>query len=1380
MIGTYVRAGLMSVLMLLVAAVAVASENFSPADAEGRYNYLVTFAEPGLLEQHRQQRGAGQRFDIQSPANLSARDALMALQASHLADMANVLRRPLTPSHYYLVTHSGVTARLSETEARQMAAMPHIVSVERERVYELSTYRGPEFIGAGSLWNGSSAPGGNGLQGEGMIAAILDTGIPAGAHASFNNDPACGHGSTFPNKVLSSLDCGSTDGTGLCNGASPGDTNGHGSHTASTVAGNRVTSGASPNPTIPGAFTEMSGVAPCAHIRSYKTCPGNNCPGADLVAGLNSVLLHGDPHSVNFSISGGTNPWNDNDRIKLDIVDAGIYVAASAGNTSAGVPNPVGQVNHRGPWVMSVAASTRDTNNAGGAAQGDVLAGFSFRGPTPAPLRDLQKPNITGPGVSIYAAVPGGYQFISGTSMSGPHLAGAGLLVAQAHPDWAPSEIKSAIEMTAFKGGFKENGSTPWNWDDVGSGRVDLTKAALAGLVMDETFQNFLDANPAASGDVRTLNLASVRNLDCTPNCTFIRTVRNTLGTSSSWTATGSAIDSNFNVDVSPSSFDFIGDTSETQVLTITVSPMGDLTSGVAFGEVLFSENSSQSPDLHLTVAISGVGGPEIAVTPSSLSFSLDAGQSDSATLAISNTGTDTLNWTIDEANPDSAAFGIAGAVTFDEMLTIPDFTVNPTTSANFDVPAGIANTGNVVGFTFQGTVTAIGGPDWASDMRMTVSAPDGPQFDAGGFDGVVNPWSFQGAGSTNPGTYSSTHMGAFGAGTGDAGDWNFLFEHDWSGGTDMSWENVTVTLHKEALVCEDVTDINWLSVDIAAGTTPVGNSSDVQVMVDATGLAPGVYSAQLCINSNAANASIVSVPVELEVFAVGGPDDAIVEGTIQSLGYCALNPTALSGIEVVITSQGGSFSAFTNASGFYQRVIDAAEGPVDISVAAAGHVAASVTGVPLVAQQTQIEDFDLLLAAACATSDPNLIAVTVAENGSGSELLTIGNDNGGADLNWAISTEELAIGNSRRHFPASPFFGPLGDSTGASALADPAAGQFAAAGGFGLQGGPTVPAYSTTGFTADGYVTMDALVPGALTILNAAQPTNFFAGAFIDNDFSQQFVLATGGGASPADTFGSIDTTSGAFTALGTVTGAVTGTWTSMKWDHSTETLYAMNVPGAGNNNLYTIDPATLQATLVGTVSGPGVDPGALVISIAITTDGLMYGIDLVADVLLAVDKQTANASVIGPLGFNANFAQDMDFDHSDGTLYWAGYFGGGNSQMLTIDIATGAATSIGNVANGNELLSFSIAINGAPAVCSNPGIVPWLSLIPDAGTAIAGASSSVQVDMDASGLAPGLYEANLCIDSSDSNNELMIVPVSMTVISGTDEVFEDRFEQP
>jgi Subtilase family/PA domain/Fibronectin type-III domain len=256
---------------------------------------------------------------------------------------------------------------------------------------------------------------------------------------------------------------------------------------------------------------------------------------------------------------------------------------------------------------------------------GDVLADFSLRGPAPTPFQDLTKPDITGPGVDIYAAIPialGGYGNNSGTSMSSPHAAGSAALVRAVHSGWTVSEVKSALMMTAFNGGTKEDGTTPWDADDVGNGRLDLTKAALAGLVMDETIANYLAANPGTGGDPKTLNLPSVRNMTCTPDCTWTRTVRNTVTSATSWTATGTAITPGFTIDVSPSSFSFTGGLGETQELTITATPNTNLTSAVAFGEVLLAvaangPNGIAIPDERITVAIMGSpGGPTPTPTP--------------------------------------------------------------------------------------------------------------------------------------------------------------------------------------------------------------------------------------------------------------------------------------------------------------------------------------------------------------------------------------------------------------------------------------------------------------------------------------------------------------------------------------------------------------------------------------------------------------------------------------------------------------------------------------------------------------------------------------------------------------------------------------------
>jgi subtilisin family serine protease len=716
---------------------------YTPADKDGRFVYLIEFAEKGMLR--RQAPAHGKRFNPNTPLAQTQRDQIVNEQSNHVQAMATALGRTLNVTHHFLVTHSGIATRLTPEEAQVVRTLPGIRSVERERLYHVTTYRSPQFIGADEIWDGTAVPpGSSGTRGEGMIIAMLDTGIDPN-HPSFANDASCGHGTTNPNKLLSFLDCSSTDVNGLCNGPNPVDQNSHGTHTSSTAGGNHLDATAVPPPNPPAPFTEISGVAPCASIRAYKVCPTNQCPDADIQAGMGSVLLHGDCSVMNFSISGGDDPWNDNDRRKLDLVDADVLVAASAGNTSAGVPDPVGQVNHRGPWVFTVAASTRDFTNAivsasgpgnpppatqnilatrgsaspfgsplsdfpirhftgqpltaegctapgppfpagffnnaaalirrGGCtftekitnafnagaqlviirnnqpgsvamstpgqpnvpaysidqipgdalaafvdanpsnatidfdfAPGDVLAGFSLRGPDPAPLQDLTKPDITGPGVGIFAAFPlalGSYGSLSGTSMSSPHTAGSAILVRKVHPDWTVSETKSALMMTAFNGGTKEDGTTPWDADDVGSGRLDLTKAALAGLVMDETFENYLAADPATGGDPKTLNIPAVRNMNCSP-CSWTRTVRNTRNVATHWMASGHNITPGFQVHVLPASFSFTGGLGETREITIIATPAANLTAEVAFGEVVLHETGGVAPDQRITVAIEG------------------------------------------------------------------------------------------------------------------------------------------------------------------------------------------------------------------------------------------------------------------------------------------------------------------------------------------------------------------------------------------------------------------------------------------------------------------------------------------------------------------------------------------------------------------------------------------------------------------------------------------------------------------------------------------------------------------------------------------------------------------------------------------------------
>ena len=252
-----------------------------------------------------------------------------------------------------------------------------------------------------------------------------------------------------------------------------------------------------------------------------------------------------------------------------------------------------------------------------GSQYADKMASFSSRGPNPASLRVL-KPDITGPGVDILAAVHSDgrpqpeIDVMSGTSMSSPHLAGAAALVVQAQPSWSPAEIQSAIMSTAKSTEqFKSDGVTPAEPFDLGAGRVDLSVAAEAGFVLDETKANYDASDPGSGGDPSALNHASLAYDQCNGSCTWTRTLESTQA--GDWTAS-SAAPAGLAVNISPSSFSFTA-AGETQIITIEAHPFGLATSDWAFAQVDFRETGAAAPDAHFPLAISSTCAPPTAPT---------------------------------------------------------------------------------------------------------------------------------------------------------------------------------------------------------------------------------------------------------------------------------------------------------------------------------------------------------------------------------------------------------------------------------------------------------------------------------------------------------------------------------------------------------------------------------------------------------------------------------------------------------------------------------------------------------------------------------------------------------------------------------------------
>ena len=331
--------------------------------------YLVRFEEPGLVGYEGGLPGLertapmhvpfASRLDVRSPA-ARAYSAHLAMQRTlHLELIGRTLGRSVVPKFHYEVTYHGVSLPLSEQEAAVVATLPGIAGVTPVDVQQPLTYRGPTFIGADRIWNGTAVPAyAAATRGEGIRIGVIDTGAD-GRHPSFANDPACGFDASHPKLVAH--DCMTNNGI-VCTGTNPVPDAGvgHGMHVASTAAGNVLGADTVPTPILP-AGSHMSGVAPCAAVVTYKVCGAGGCFSDSLEAGVQNAVAD-NVDVINYSIGrtcGYGDPWTDEPDFR-GAAAAGIFVAAAAGNTDAGCLDPAGRVTNLGPWVTTVAASTHD------------------------------------------------------------------------------------------------------------------------------------------------------------------------------------------------------------------------------------------------------------------------------------------------------------------------------------------------------------------------------------------------------------------------------------------------------------------------------------------------------------------------------------------------------------------------------------------------------------------------------------------------------------------------------------------------------------------------------------------------------------------------------------------------------------------------------------------------------------------------------------------------------------------------------------------------------------------------------------------------------------------------------------------------------------
>jgi subtilisin family serine protease len=263
------------------------------------------------------------------------------------------------------------------------------------------------------------------------------------------------------------------------------------------------------------------------------------------------------------------------------------------------------------------------------------VAAFSSRGPSLAGIggEDIMKPDFMAPGEDILAAVaPEGNHgrsedMISGTSMSSPHVAGFGALLTQAHPDWSPAAMRSALATTADPAGG--------NLFNVGSGQVNPTKALDPGLVYDAgtlDYFSFLQGQrcnclPASipALDASDLNQPSIAIGGLAGTQTVTRKVTNVDDTAATYTVTVTS-PLGFTTEVSPTSLTI--NPGETKSYTVKITRTDAAFGSRRAGQLVWSDgtHSVRSPILVSAVALAGPTQINGTGTSGSTSFEVKTG----------------------------------------------------------------------------------------------------------------------------------------------------------------------------------------------------------------------------------------------------------------------------------------------------------------------------------------------------------------------------------------------------------------------------------------------------------------------------------------------------------------------------------------------------------------------------------------------------------------------------------------------------------------------------------------------------------------------------------------------------------------------------------
>ena len=387
---------LVALVIALVAVVApvIADEGAAGIAPSNEGRYVVLLRAPSVATYD----GGDPRFPATKPpqgGHLDAKTKEARAYGAHLQSTQRDVAGKVgaTVEQNFVVASNGFTADLTGAQATVLAADPRVLLVHEDELVHGDTWNTPDFLGLTGKNGAWTKNGGQDKAGSGIVIAGLDSGIWPESR-SFSGLPLTTQAQTkwHIKRVDNTISMDKADGgvfRGTCQtgedwtaaqcttkvvGAryytagllaiggtipdsefvSPRDGHGHGTHTASTAAGNIVD-----NVTVEGrSFGRVSGMAPAAVVAVYKALwatPGGGNTGAlsDIVAAIDDAVTDG-VDVINYSISGSTDSINPVEVAFEGAAEAGVFVAAAGGNNGPDSST----VQNNSPWLTTVAATT--------------------------------------------------------------------------------------------------------------------------------------------------------------------------------------------------------------------------------------------------------------------------------------------------------------------------------------------------------------------------------------------------------------------------------------------------------------------------------------------------------------------------------------------------------------------------------------------------------------------------------------------------------------------------------------------------------------------------------------------------------------------------------------------------------------------------------------------------------------------------------------------------------------------------------------------------------------------------------------------------------------------------------------------------------------